>query len=44
MKKIIITFAALAAAISLVSCNKEQIADEQPSAQKGNPTVEISVG
>lgn len=44
MKKIIFAFAAFAAAFSLVSCNKEQIESAQPSAQKGNPTVEISVG
>lgn len=43
MKKIIIAFAALAAAFSLVSCNKEQIESTQPSTQKNNPSVEIIV-
>ncbi len=42
MKKIILAFAAFAAAFSLASCSKEQIANDQPS-HRSNPTVKITV-
>lgn len=41
MKKIHIFIAAAVAVFSIVSCSKEKI--EQPSAQKDNPSIEISV-
>ena len=43
MKKIAIAFAALIAAFGISSCNKEQIESAQPSDQKNNPSVEITV-
>ena len=41
MEKIYIFIAAAVAVFSIVSCSKEKI--EQPSAQKDNPSIEISV-